>query len=85
MQKGHIDNNNIYSNKNSFFKSYKIDIFLFVTSLISLVVTAIVSYIVCKHAKLKSLVTSFTLQQIKGMDMVLKQDMINDIHCTCET
>ena len=71
--------------KNSFFNSFTVDIFLFVTALISLVVTAIVSYILYKHAELKSLVTSIALQHIKGTDTVLEQDMINDINCTCKT
>ena len=40
--------------------------------------------VVCKHAKLTSLVTSIALQQIKGTDMTFDQDMIKDIHCTCK-
>ena len=64
IQKGHIDNNNLDSNKNSLFNSYAIDIFLFITTLKLLIVTTIVIYIVCKHAKFKSLVTSIALQQI---------------------
>ena len=38
----------------------------------------------CKHAKLKSLVTSIALQQIKGMDAALDQDRFKDIYCTCK-
>ena len=52
----------IWLNKNSFFDNYTIDIFLFVTAIVSLVFTLMVMYIVCKHAKLKSLVTSLALQ-----------------------
>ena len=40
-------------------------------------------YIVCKHAKLKSLVTGIALQQIKGVDAAFDQDRFNDIYCTC--
>ena len=59
--------------------------FLFVTALISLVVTSIVICIICKHTKLKSLVTSHALQQIRGTDV--KQEhvsIVHDIECTCK-
>ena len=84
MGNGHIDNNGLDSSKNSLFNSYTIDICLFVTALLSLMVTLIVTYILCKHATLKSLVTSIALQQIKGMDTAFEHDMIYDIHCTCK-
>ena len=69
------------------FSSYNIDIFLFVTAIISLVVTPIVSYIICKHAILKSLVTSLALQQLGEVDAVTKQEhvsVIHDIECACK-
>ena len=50
------------ANKNSFFNKYTINTIN--TAIISLVVTTIVMYILCKHTKLKSLVTSLALQQI---------------------
>ena len=58
------------------------DVFLFVTAITSLMVT-IVLYIIYKHANLKSLVTSLTLQQ----HVVTKQEnvsIIHDIECTCK-
>ena len=63
------------------------DIFLFVTVIILLVVTTIFMYILCKHKKLKSLVTSLALQQIKEVGMVAKQEhvsIVQDIECTCK-
>ena len=53
------------SNKNSLFNNFTIDIFLFVTAIISILVTTLVIYILCKHMKLKTLVTSLALLQIK--------------------
>ena len=47
--------------KNPFFNNYTIDIFLFVTAIISLVVTSIVLFIISKHAILRSLVISLAL------------------------
>ena len=73
MQTRHSINDLDLPNKNFFFNNHTVDIFLFVTTIILLVVTAIVMYILCKHMKLKSLVTSLVLQQIKEVGMVAKQ------------
>ena len=70
------NNDSDLANKNSFPNSYTIDIFLFVTTIILVVVTSVVLYIVCKHAKLKSLVTSLTLQQLREVDTVTKQEHV---------
>ena len=74
-QERHHNNNGLdLSNKDSFFSNYTVDSFLFVTA-IFLVVTLIVMYILCKHMKLKSLVNSLALQQIKEVGAVAKQNM----------
>ena len=70
-----------------FFSNYTIDVFLFITDIISLVVTSIVLYIICKHAKLKFLVTGIALQQLREVDAVTKQEhvsVMHDIECTCK-
>ena len=41
-------------NKNFFFNNYILDVFLFVTAEILLLVTTLVMYILCKHKKLKT-------------------------------
>ena len=44
-------------------------------------------YTICKHTKLKSLVTSLALQQIREVGTVAKQEyvsIIHDIECTCK-
>ena len=69
------------------FNNYTIDIFLFNTAIILLVVTSIVICIICKHRKLKSLVTSLTLQQIREVGMIAKQELVSimhDVECTCK-
>ena len=54
--------------------------FLFVTDIILLVVTSIVLYIICTHAKLNSLVTSLASQQLREVDVVTKQEHVSVIH-----
>ena len=74
------------ANKIFFFKNYTVDILLFVTAIFLLVVTIIVMYTLCKHMKLKSLVTSLALQQIKEVGMMFKQEDFSieqGIECTC--
>ena len=50
-------------------------------------VTTIVMYIACRHAKLKLLLTSIVLQQTREADVITKQEhisMMHDIECTCK-
>ena len=58
LKESHIITNSEMPNRNSFFINFTIDVFLFVAALISLLVTTLVMYILCKHMKLKTLVTS---------------------------
>ena len=74
-------------NKNFFFNNYILDVFLFVTAIISLLVTTLVMNIICKHKKLKTLVSSLTLQQIKEVGVVATQEKVKPVQsneCTCK-
>ena len=87
LQERHTNMESELPNKNFFFNNYTIDIFMFVTAIILLLVTFIFMYILCKHMKLKTLVTSLALQQIKEVGVVAKQEGINlawNIECTCK-
>ena len=67
------------------FYNYTVDVVMFVTAIISLLVTTVVLFIMC--TKLKSLVTSLALQQIREVDTVTKQEHISMFHtidCTCK-
>ena len=83
LQEKQVNNEELVSNKNSFFNNYIIDIFLFVTALISLIIATEVVSVVCKHAKLKALVTSIALQHIKGAEAI-DQDGFKDVYCTSQ-
>ena len=62
--------------KNFFFNNYILDIFLFVTVIISLLVTTIFINVLCKHKKLITLVASLALQQIKEVGTVATQEAL---------
>ena len=87
LNERHFNSNLDLANKDFLFSNYTVDIFLFVTAIILLVVTIIVMFILCKHMKLKTLVSSLALQQIKEVGMVAKQEHVfraQDIKCTCK-
>ena len=54
-----------------------------VTAVISLLVTFLAIYLLCKHKKLRMLVTSLALQQRKEVSAVTTQEDVN-VACTCK-
>ena len=56
-----------FSNKNFFTNNFIIDIFVFVTVIISVITTMTIIYTLCKHNKLRALMVSLALQQVKGV------------------
>ena len=65
--------------KNTFFNIYTVDVSLFVAVIIPLLVTTVVLLIIWKHTKLKSLVPSLVLQQIRKVGAMTKQEHISVI------
>ena len=68
-----------HANKN-FFNSQVIKIFKFVVAIISIIATIVTIYVICKHNKLKALVTSLALQQVKEV----KVDDTENVNYKCE-
>ena len=66
----------ITTSKNFFSNNYIVDIFLFVTVVISLLVTSLERYLLSKHKKLRMLVTSPVLQQVKEVGTVTTQEEV---------
>ena len=69
-------------NKN-FFLNCIIDVFLFVTAIISLLVTTFAIYLLCKHKKLRTLVPSLALQQVREIGAITTQEDVTT-SCTCK-
>ena len=63
----------LLTTKNFFSNNYKVDVFLFITAVISLMVTNLSIYLLCKHKKRRMLVASLALQQIKEKGTVTTQ------------
>ena len=65
-------------NKNFFTNNVIGDIFVFTTTIILAIATIIILYLLCKHYKLRTLVASFVLQQVKEVGAsAMKHDTSN--------
>ena len=78
----HENQNNKISN-HSFFDNGIIDIFLFIAAILSMIAMAAIVHIVCKHSKLKALVTGIAFQPIKGTYVIFGR-INNSENCTCK-
>ena len=63
------------TNQNFFSNNYTVDIFLFITAVISLLVTTLAIYLLYKHKKLRTIVASLALKQIKEVDTVTQKEI----------
>ena len=68
-----------FLNKNSF-NSQVVKIFKFVVAIILIIATVVTIYAICKHNKLRALVKSLALQQVKEV----KAEDIENVNYKCE-
>ena len=68
-----------FANKN-FFNSQVVKIFKFVVAIILIIATVVTIYAICTHYKLRVLVTSLALQQVKEV----KVEDIENVNYKCE-
>ena len=59
------------------------DMFLFITAILSMLATAAIIHLVCKHTKLKALVTGITFQPIKQTEALIDKGNIIQ-NCTAQ-
>ena len=67
-----------------FFNSQVVKIFKFIVAIISIIATAVTIYAVCKHNKLRALVTSLALQQVKEVKAEGIEDVDHKCKCTAQ-
>ena len=58
------------SNKNFFSNNHIVDIFVFISAIISLISTALTIYLPCKHKKIRALIASLVLHQVKEVGAI---------------
>ena len=61
--------------KNFFSENYIIDIFMFISVIISLLATTLTVYLLCKHKKLQMLIASLVLHQVKEVVTVTQKEI----------
>ena len=67
------------TNKNFFSDNYIVDIFFFITAINSLLPTTLTVYLLCKHKKLRMLIASLLLHQVKEVGTVTQKEITFDI------
>ena len=80
LQERH-DSMELNMNKNFFSDNYIIDIFLFITAVISLLATTLTVYLLCKCKKLRMLIASLVLHQVKEVGTLTQKE----INTECKT
>ena len=61
------------SSKNFFSNNHIVDIFMFISSIISLASTTLTIYLLCKHKKIRALIASLVLHQVKEVGSISKE------------
>ena len=72
------DTTDLTTNKNFFSNNYIINIFLFISAIISVIsvlVPTFTIYLLCKYKKLRTLVVSLALQQVKEVGAVTQGEI----------
>ena len=70
-------------NKKSFFNNVVMEIFLFIAAILSMLARTAIIHLVCRHTKLKALVTGITFQTIKQTEALTdKKNVIQN--CTAQ-
>ena len=67
-----------------FFNSKIVKIFKFMVAIISIIAMVVTIYAICKHNKLRALVTSLALQQVKEVKAENKENIDNNCECTVQ-
>ena len=65
------------SSKNFFSNNYIVDIFMFASSVVSLISTTLIIYLFCKHKQIRTLIISLVLHKIKDVELVQTKLTLN--------
>ena len=70
------------TNKNFFSDNYIVDIFVFISTIISLLTTTLTVYLLCKHKKIRALIASLVLHQVKEVGTISGSSGETNSECT---
>ena len=66
-------NMELNTNKNFFSDNYIMDIFMFISAIVSLLATILTAHLLCKHKKLWTLLANLVLHQVKKVGAEVTQ------------
>ena len=69
MQERH-ETSILNTNKNFFSNNHIVDIFVFMSAITSLISTTLTVYLLCKHKKIRALIASLVLHQVKELGTI---------------
>ena len=72
MQERH-ESTILNTSKDFFSNNHIVDIFVFISSIISLTSTTLTIYLLCKHKKIRALIASSVLHQVKEVSTISKE------------
>ena len=73
-----------FASKNFFTNTFIINVFVFVIAIISVISTIVIIYAICKHNKLRAIVTSLAFQQAKEVKAVEISEGNYSYECTAQ-
>ena len=74
LQERH-DKMELNTNKKFLSENYIMDIFMFISAIISILATTLTVYLLCKHKKLQMLIASLVLHQVKNIGTVTQKEI----------
>ena len=70
------------TNKHFFSDNYIVDIFVFISAIISLLTTILTIYLLCKHKKIRVLIAGLVLHQVKEIGTISGSARETNPECT---
>ena len=84
LQQRHATESDTFTSNKNFFSNHIVDIFMFTSSIISIITIMLVAYLFCKHKHIRTIVTSLILHKIKEVEANSNHNPeINN--CECRT
>ena len=70
------------TNRNFFFNNHIVDIFVFISAIMSLISTTLTIYLLCKQKKIRALIASLVLHQVKEVGAISGSSGKTNSECT---
>ena len=82
MQQRHTTESDTFTSNKNFFSHYIVNIFMFTSSIISIITITLVAYLFCKHKHIRTIVASLLLHKIKEVEANSHHNLeINNYEC----